>query len=83
MKEAKDVKKAYDRTGEYSYRGSTYPPDDIAPKGKGREYYQQKANQSRSNVDDQFGQAFGALFLGKSYDDKTGKQIKTTKKGRK
>ena len=83
MKEAKDVKKAYDRTGEYSYKGSTYPPNDIAPGGKGRGYYAQKANESRDNVDAQWGQAFGALLQGKSYDNKTGKQIKTTKKGKK
>jgi hypothetical protein len=83
IKESKDVYKAYNRTGELSSRGSTYPPNDIAPKGKGREYYQQKANQSRDNVDAQWGQAFGALLQGKSYDNKTGKQIKDTKKGKK
>ena len=76
MKEAKDVKKAMDKTSENSYKGSTYPPNDIAAGGKGRGYYAQKANESRNNQDAQFGQALGALFQGRRYDDKTGKQIK-------
>lgn len=76
MKEAKDVKKAYDKTSENSYKGETYPPNDLAAGGKGRGYYQEKANESRRNVDAQWGQALGALLAGKSYDNKTGKQIK-------
>jgi hypothetical protein len=76
MKEAKDLKKAISKTSESSYKGSTYPPNDIAEGGKGREYYKSQANSSRQNQDEQFGQMIGALVLGRSYNNKTGKQIK-------
>jgi hypothetical protein len=83
MKEAKDLKKAMNKTSENSYKGSTYPPNDMAQGGKGREFYQGQANVSRQNQDSQFGQMIGALTQGRRYDDKTGNQIKTTKKGKK
>jgi hypothetical protein len=76
MKEAKDFKKALGKTSENSHKGSTYPPNDIAEGGKGREYYRTLANVARQNQDAQFGQMIGALVLGRSYDNKTGKQIK-------
>jgi hypothetical protein len=76
MKEAKDFKKASDSRSESSYKGDTYPPNDIAKGGKGREYYANQANADRRNQDAQFGQMLGALFQGRRYDDKTGKQIK-------
>jgi hypothetical protein len=76
MKEAKDFKKASSKTSENSYKGSTYPPNDMAEGGKGREYYRTLANVARQNQDAQFGQMIGALVLGRSYDNKTGKQIK-------
>jgi hypothetical protein len=76
MKEAKDFKKASNKTSETSYKGSTYPPNDMAEGGKGREYYRTLANVARQNQDAQFGQMIGALVLGRSYDNKTGKQIK-------
>ena len=76
MKEAKDVKKAMNKTSENSSKGSTYPPNDMAQGGKGREYYRDQANASRQAQDDQFGQMIGALVQGRRYDDKTGKQIK-------
>jgi hypothetical protein len=84
MNEAKDYKKARNQTSKYSYKGSTYPPNDIAKNAKGREYYREKASAARQFEDAQFGQMFGALLQGRSYDNKTGKQIKvkpkTTKK---
>jgi hypothetical protein len=76
MKEAKDFKKASDRRSENSYKGDTYPPNDMAAGGKGREFYQGKANTARQNQDSQFGQMLGALIQGRRYENKTGKQIK-------
>jgi hypothetical protein len=76
MKEAKDFKKARNKTSESSYKGSTYPPNDIAKGGKGREFYQSQANSARQYEEEQFGQMIGALIRGRSYDNKTGKQIK-------
>jgi len=76
MKEAKDFKKAMNRTSENSYKGDTYPPNDIAAGGKGREFYQGQANAARRNQDAQFGQMIGALIQGRRYENKTGKQIK-------
>jgi hypothetical protein len=76
MKEDKDLKKAMNRTSENSYKGSTYPPNDMAEGGKGREFYRGQANAARQNQDAQFGQMIGALVQGRRYEDKTGKQIK-------
>jgi hypothetical protein len=76
MKEAKDFKKARDNTSKNSYKGSTYPPNEMAEGGKGREYYSEKANNAREYQDEQFGQMIGALVRGRSYDNKTGKQVK-------
>jgi len=76
MKEAKDFKKASNRRSEASYKGDTYPPNDMAAGGKGREYYQSQANTARQNQDAQFGQMIGALIQGRRYENKTGKQIK-------
>jgi hypothetical protein len=76
IKEAKDFKKASDRTLKNSYKSKTYPPDDMAEGGKGREYYKAQASAASQYQDDQFGQMIGALTLGRSYDNKTGKQIK-------
>lgn len=76
MKEAKDFNKARSNTSENSYKGSTFPPNDMAPGGKGREYYRAQANAARAEQDAQFGQMIGALVLGRSYNNKTGKQIK-------
>jgi hypothetical protein len=76
MKEAKDFKKARNKTSESSYKGSTYPPNDMAEGGKGREYYRSEANSARQYEEEQFGQMIGALIRGRSYDNKTGKQIK-------
>jgi hypothetical protein len=83
IKEAKDFNKARKKTSENSYKGDTYPPNDIAGGGRGREYYQSQANNARQYQDEQFGQMIGALLRGRSYDNKTGKQIKDTKKGKK
>jgi hypothetical protein len=76
MKEAKDFKNARDKRSENSFKGSTYPPNDMAEGGKGREYYSEQANAARKYEDAQLGQMIGALALGRSYDNKTGKQIK-------
>ncbi len=76
MKEAKDFNKARSKTSENSYKGSTFPPNDMALGGKGREYYRAQANAARAEQDAQFGQMIGALVLGRSYSNKTGKQIK-------
>ena len=76
MNEAKDYKKARNKTSESSYKGSTYPPNDMAQGGKGREYYRAQASAARDVEDAQFGQMIGALVLGRSYDNKTGKQVK-------
>jgi hypothetical protein len=76
MKEAKDFKRARDKRSENSFRGSTYPPNDMAEGGKGREYYSEQANAARKYEDAQLGQMIGALALGRSYDNKTGKQVK-------
>jgi hypothetical protein len=76
MKEAKQFNKARQKTSENSYKGSTYPPSDMAEGGKGREYYREQANISRQNEDAQLGQLIGALTQGRRYDDKTGRQIK-------
>ena len=80
MKEAKEFNKARSSTSENSYKGSTYPPNDIAEGGRGREYYRAKASAARAEQDAQFGQMFGALLQGRRYDDKTGKQIKRKNK---
>ena len=80
MKEAKEFNKAKRKTSENSYKGSTYPPTDMAQGGKGREYYREQANVSRQNQDEQLGQMLGALIQGRRYDDKTGKQIKKKNK---
>ena len=76
MKEAKEFNRARNKTSEYSYKGSTYPPNDMANNAKGREYYRAQASNSRQNQDAQMGQMLGALLQGRRYDDKTGKQIK-------
>ena len=76
MKEAKDFKKARNNTSKNSYKGSTYPPNEMAEGGKGREYYKAQASAARKYEDAQFGQMIGALALGRSYDNKTGKQVK-------
>jgi hypothetical protein len=83
MKEAKDLNKASQRRSNSSAKGDTYPPNDIAPGGKGREYWANQANIARRDENSQFGQMLGALLQGRRYDDKTGKQIKATKKGKK
>jgi len=81
MKEAKQYKKARGNTSINSSKGSTYPPNEMADNGKGREYYRSMANNAKQIEDEQFGQMFGALLQGRRYDDKTGKQIqKKTKK---
>lgn len=80
MNEAKDYKKAREKTSKASYKGSTYPPNDMVQSGKGREFYQAQANAAREFEDAQFGQMFGALIKGRSYDNKTGKAIKRGKK---
>jgi hypothetical protein len=82
MKEARDYKQARNKRSENSYKGSTYPPNDMAQGGQGREYYRSQANASRRYEDEQFGQMIGALVKGRSYDNATGKQItnKTTRK---
>ena len=76
IKEAKDFKKARNNTSKNSYKGSTYPPNEMAEGGKGREYYKAQASAAREYEDAQFGQMIGALVLGRSYDNKTGKQVK-------
>ena len=76
MKEAKDFKNAREKRSENSYKGSTYPPNEMAEGGKGREYYRSEANTARDYEDAQLGQMIGALTLGRSYDNKTGKQVK-------
>jgi len=76
MKEAKDFKNARNKRSENSFKGSTYPPNDMAEGGKGREYYSEQANAARKYEDAQLGQMIGALVLGRSYDNKTGKQVK-------
>jgi hypothetical protein len=80
MKEAKDYRNARNKTSEYSHRGSSYPPNDMAPSGKGREYYKAQASAAREYEDAQFGQMFGALLKGRSYDNKTGKAIQAKPK---
>lgn len=82
MKEARDYKQARNKRSENSYKGSTYPPNDMAQGGKGREYYRSQANAARRYEDEQFGQMIGALVRGRSYDNATGKQItgKVTRK---
>jgi hypothetical protein len=80
MKEAKEFNRARNKTSEYSYKGSTYPPNDIAQNAKGREYYKTLASNSRQNQDAQMGQMLGALLQGRRYDDATGKQIKAKPK---
>ena len=76
MKEAKQYNKARNKTSENSYKGSSYPPNEMAEGGKGREYYKAKASASRKYEDSQLGQMLGALLQGRRYDDKTGKQVK-------
>jgi hypothetical protein len=76
MKEAKQFNKARKKTSENSYKGSTYPPNEMAQGGKGREYYRAQANAARNAEDAQLGQMLGALIQGRRYDDKTGKQVK-------
>ena len=76
MKEAKDFKNAREKRSENSSKGSTYPPNDMAEGGKGREYYSEQANAARKYEDAQLGQMIGALLQGRSYDNKTGKQVK-------
>lgn len=82
MREARDYKRARSKTSENSYKGSTYPPNDMAQGGKGREYYRSQANAARKYEDAQLGQMLGALIQGRSYDNATGKQItgKVTRK---
>jgi hypothetical protein len=82
LKEAKDYKNARNKRLDNSAKGSTYPPNDMAQGGKGREYYSNQANIARNYEDEQFGQMIGALVKGRSYDNATGKQItgKTTRK---
>ena len=48
----------------------------MAEGGKGREYYRSEANTARDYEDAQLGQMIGALLQGRSYDNKTGKQVK-------
>jgi hypothetical protein len=76
MKEAKDFKNAREKRSENSSKGSTYPPNEMAEGGKGREYYSEQANAARKYEDAQLGQMIGALLQGRSYDNKTGKQVK-------
>ena len=76
MKEAQQYGRARSRTMKNSSKGSSYPPNDMAEGGKGREFYQNKANAARQNQDAQLGQMLGALLQGRRYKNKTGKQIK-------
>jgi hypothetical protein len=76
IKEAKDFKRASDKTSKYSDKGRSYPPNDMLQSGKGREYFQALASDARKYQDAQFGRMFGALLKGRSYDNKTGKSIK-------
>ena len=76
MKEAKQFNKAQNKTSKNSYKGSNYPPNSMTSDGKGRGYFQNKANDARDKQDNEFGQLLGALFQGRRYENKTGKQIK-------
>lgn len=76
IKEAKDFQKARNIRSRNSWYGSTYPPNDMVSTGKGREYWQERANNARNKEDAQFGQLLGALFQGRIYNNKTGKQVK-------
>ena len=76
MKEAQQYGRARSNTSRNSSKGSSYPPNDMADRGKGREYYQTKANVARKREDAEFGQLLGALLQGRRYENKTGKQIK-------
>jgi hypothetical protein len=80
MKEAKQYSKASGNTLRNSSKARTYPPNDMANNGKGREYYGSMANDSAKIEKEQFGQMLGALLQGRRYDDKTNKQIKAKKK---
>ena len=82
IKEAKQYSKAFSKTAANSSKGSTYPPNDMANNGKGREYYQGMADDAKKVEDAQFGQMLGALLQGRRYDDKTNKQIKKKAKGK-
>jgi len=82
IKEAKQYSKAFGKTSANSSKGSTYPPNEMANNGKGREYYQGMANDAKKLEDAQFGQMLGALLQGRRYDDKTNKQIKKKTKGK-
>jgi hypothetical protein len=82
MKEAKEYGKAFNKTSKNSSKGSSYPPNEMANNGKGREYYRGMANDAKKSEDAQFGQMLGALLQGRRYDDKTGKQIKKKAKGK-
>lgn len=80
MKEAKQYSKASGNALRNSSKARTYPPNEMANNGKGREYYGSMANDSAKIEKEQFGQMFGALLQGRRYDDKTNKQIKAKKK---
>ena len=82
MKEAKQYSKARGNTSMNSSKGSSYPPNEMADNGKGREYYRSMANNAKQIEDEQFGQMLGALIQGRRYDDKTNKQIKKKAKNR-
>ena len=82
MKEAKQYAKARSNTSMNSSKARTYPPNEMADNGKGREYYGSMANDSQKIEDEQFGQMFGALLQGRRYNDKTNKQIKQKAKGK-
>lgn len=81
-KEVKDFQKASRTREMYSYKGESYPPNDKADMGKGREYYAAKANAARKTQDAQQGQLLGAILQGRRYD-KAGNQIKSTSKKKK
>lgn len=74
-KEFKQFTAASSKTEELSSKGSTYPPNDMADKGQGREYFAAQANVARKKQDAAQGQLLGAILQGRRYDTK-GKQIK-------
>lgn len=72
-KEIKDYQNSEKVRSTYSFRGSNYPPNEMAVGGKGREYYQEKANIALGNRDKAVGQLVGSVF-GRKYNSK-GKRV--------
>lgn len=74
LKELREVGSSNVKLDNARYNAQSYPPNDMATGGKGREYWGQVANKRAKDARSQEGQLMGAILQGRRYDKK-GTQI--------